>query len=246
MGPLSAAVSAESKPKLSRPSSEFMAKTIHEQEKESEGDTEEVTSVETNGVGLDIEDEDSGNTDDSEDDNLTDFGTQASIHWIKTDDHNDDMCPFRNQFCPQSGANKNMMSHKQLRSLLLQEGCSDGETVEVFFELLHLVPVDSEARQSGCIPLDIFARYFPEIGPEKTKLGEETCRALAKGDLRKLGMSKKACKRFKSMFKQLGRIPSSSSLAAVLPRRDSSGIKPDKGVMESFLDTSEFVEGIAI
>jgi len=125
--------------------------------------------------------------------------------------------------------------------------CSEGETVEVFFELLHLVPSSSKARQCGCIPLEIFSKHFAEIAVEKTRLDKETCQALARGDLKTLGMSKKASKKFRSMFKRLGRIPSSSSLHSMgCQRKDPLTIKPDKDEMANFLDTSAFAEGIAI
>lgn len=115
-------------------SSGVMSKTIHEQE--AEGDTEELTSVEEEGqssssrdkkgaeedvVGLNLDDDEYDNSaDDSEDDNVTDFGTPAKVHWVKPC-HNDDMCPFRNLFSPTSGSN-DMISHTKLRALLLQEG----------------------------------------------------------------------------------------------------------------------------
>ena len=225
--------------------SEVMSKTIRESV--SEGDTEDLTSAEEEGqLGLGIDDENDNTTSDDEDDEVTDFGTPAKLHYIKTS-HDDNMCPFRNTFCQGDSASKDMISHKKLRSLLLQEGCSDGETVEVFFELLHLVPDDSKARQCGCIPLDIFARYFPEIGVEKTKLDKETCIALAKGDLRKLGMSKKASKKFKTMFKNLGRIPSSSSLTTLACQKRTSDKEEDKGERQySLLDTTGYAEEIAI
>jgi serine O-acetyltransferase len=225
-------------------SSEVMSKTIREME--SEGDTEELTSADESGqLGLGIEDDDDNDntTSDSDDDNVTDFGTPAKLHYVKSS-HDDNMCPFRNTFC-QTSTSKDMISHKKLRSLLLQEGCSDGETVEVFFELLHLVPEDSNARQCGCIPLNIFAKYFPEIGVEKTRLDKETCLALAKGDLKTLGMSKKACKSFRSMFKRLGKIPSSSSLTSLACQRRT--LDEEKGERQySLLDTTGFVEEIAI
>ena len=214
----------------------------------SEGDTEETTSAEEEGqVGLGIEDDDDDNdstTGDSEDDNVTDFGTPATLHYVKTT-HNDNMCPFRNTFCQGLGS-KDMISHKKLRSLLLQEGCSDGETVEVFFELLHLVPDDSKARQCGCIPLNIFAQYFPEIGVEKTKLDKETCDAIAKGDLRKLGMSKRASKKFRSMFEILGKIPSNSSLTSLANQRRASNEEEKVEKHYSLLDTTGYAEEIAI
>jgi serine O-acetyltransferase len=215
----------------------------------SEGDTEETTSAEEEGqVGLGIEDDDDDDNDsttgDSEDDNVTDFGTPATLHYVKTT-HNDNMCPFRNTFC-QGLDSKDMISHKKLRSLLLQEGCSDGETVEVFFELLHLVPDDSKARQCGCIPLNIFAQYFPEIGVEKTKLDKETCDAIAKGDLRKLGMSKRASKKFRSMFEILGKIPSNSSLTSLANQRKATNEEEKVEKHYSLLDTTGYAEEIAI
>jgi serine O-acetyltransferase len=224
-------------------SSEVMSKTIRESI--SEGDTEELTSADEAGqLGLGIDDENDNTTSDEDDDEVTDFGTPATLHYVKTS-HDDDMCPFRNSFC-QTFMSKDMISHKKLRSLLLLEGCSEGETVEVFFELLHLVPEDSKARQCGCIPLDIFARHFPEVGLEKTRLDKETCCALAKGDLRRLGMSKKASKKFKTMFKRLGRIPSSSSLTSLAARRTSDKDE-DRGERQySLLDTTGFAEEIAI
>ncbi|KAL7504911.1 hypothetical protein ACHAXN_002445 [Cyclotella atomus] len=224
-------------------SSEVMSKTIRESI--SEGDTEELTSADEAGqLGLGIDDENDNTTSDEDDDEVTDFGTPATLHYVKTS-HDDDMCPFRNSFC-QTFMSKDMISHKKLRSLLLLEGCSEGETVEVFFELLHLVPEDSKARQCGCIPLDIFARHFPEVGVEKTRLDKETCCALAKGDLRRLGMSKKASKKFKTMFKRLGRIPSSSSLTSLAARRTSDKDE-DRGERQySLLDTTGFAEEIAI
>lgn len=235
---------SDSTKKVAPFSSDGISKTIRESI--SEEDTEELTTSadEEGQPGLEIYDEnDEITSSDEEDDEVTDFGTPATLHYVKTS-HNDDMCPFRNSFC-QTLASKDMISHKKLRSLLLQEGCSDGETVEVFFELLHLTPDDSKARQCGCIPLDIFARYFPEVAVEKTRLDKETCCALAKGDLRQLGMSKKASKKFKTMFKRLGRIPSSSSMTSLAKR--TSDKDEDRGERQySLLDTTGFAEEIAI
>lgn len=225
----------------------------------SEGDTETTTTsttsanISTGSLGLGIEDDDDdadSTTGDSEDDNITDFGTPAKLHYIKTS-HNDTMCPFRNTFC-QGTNGKDMISHKKLRSLLLQEGCSEGETVEVFFELLHLVPEDSDARQSGCIPLPIFGRYFPEIAMEKTKLDKETCDAIARGDLRTLGMSKRASRKFKSMFEILGTIPLEKeeeqdlNLANEKYQRRASKEEEKVEKQYSLLDTTGYAEEIAI
>lgn len=134
--------------------------------------------------------------------------------------------------------------------------------MEVFFGLLHHTPASSKARQCGCIPLDIFSKYFPEIAKEKTRLDWETIQALANGDLRALGMSKKASKRFRKMFSRLGRhtiaglpkIQSSGSLS--LGRIPSSGSltmgrspvrrKSSRERMEAHLDTSSYAAEIAI
>ena len=190
---------------------------------------------------------DDDNTSDSDDDQLTDFGTPAKLHYVNTS-HNDNMCPFRNSFRQTSVVCKDMISHKKLRALLLQEGCTDGETVEVFFGLLHLVPNDSQARRCGCIPLETFATYFPEIGAEKTRLGEETCMALAKGDLRILGMSKKASKKFRTMFERLGSIASSPSFTSLGCQQSAavSSSNDEEKREYALLDTTGYAEEIAI
>jgi serine O-acetyltransferase len=233
-------------------------------ETEVEGDTEESTNdgdAASSSSADNEKDNSNGEEDEEEDDELTDFGTPARCHWIKASSHNDDICPFRNSFRKITSSvcsNKDWISHPKLRTLLLQQGCTDGETVEVFFELLHHVPASSQARQCGCIPLDIFSKYFAQIACEKTHLDLQTCQALAHGDLRTLSMSKKASKRFRPMFAKLGRqmtegamktIPSDKSVTISLPpvsARRNSCSKSEKNEMEEFLDTSAFAEGINI
>ena len=133
----------------------------------------------------------------------------------------DDMCPFSGTFkkCPRA-LSEDWISHPKLRSLLMQKGCSESECIEVFFELLHLLPPDSKARLCGCIPADVFAKNIVIIAQEKTLLDLETCQALANGDLLVLGLNKKASKRFKCFFvkvaknsaRALSRISSASDL----------------------------------
>jgi hypothetical protein len=126
------------------------------------------------------------------------------------------LCPFSGSFpVIPSSIKKNCISHKQLRELLTQEGCSEGECVAVYFELLHCTPASSDFRPYGCIPLEIFSSCFVEIAKDKTRLDADRVQALAEGDVRKLGLSKKASRRFKSMLNRLG--------ASTMPRRPSSG-----------------------
>mmetsp|Transcript_28399 Transcript_28399/g.52400 ORF Transcript_28399/g.52400 Transcript_28399/m.52400 type:complete len:635 (-) Transcript_28399:88-1992(-) len=218
-----------------------------------EGDTEESTSNEEE----DVHDKDSinlngGEADDGEeDDNVTDFGTQPKCRYIKIT--NDTLCPFSGSFRTISPSlSQDCISHTKLRALLLQEGCSEGECVEVFFELLHRTPASSKARQCGCIPLDVFSRCFAEVAREKTGLDWETVRALAKGDLRALGMSKKASQRFRSMFTVLGgkqQLDASTSLSRI-PSSGSLPLDPlcksERERMATHLDTHSFAEGITI
>ena len=143
-----------------------------------------------------------------DDDSITDFGTKPKICWKKIEHEKDDLCPFSGSFrdVSQSLKQTNCLSHEKLRALLIQEGCSEGECVEVFFALLHYTPPSSKERACGCIPLSIFKHFFPEIAKEKTTLDDATIVALATGDLRALGMSKKVSRRFKSVFDQLGKV----------------------------------------
>ena len=214
----------------------------------SEEGTEDMTSSDSQiGLGIDDDEGNDNTTSDEEDDNLTDLGTPAKVHYLKTS-HNDEMCPFRNLV---GRSSSQMISHKTLRCLLLQEGCSDGETVEVFFQLLHLVPNESKARQCGCIPLEIFAKYFPEVGADKTRLDKETCLALAKGDLKSLGMSKKASKKFHGMFNCLRNFPSlpssNSSLSLAETKEESKEEKDERQSRHySLLHTADYAEEIAI
>ena len=149
--------------------------------------------------------ENDSNEDDSneEDDKLTDFGTPAK-YFAKTS-KDDSMCPFSGAFrkCPRT-LPEDWISHEKIHTLLTQQGCSDGECVEVFFELLHLLPPNSTARKYGCIPADVFSKHFVDIAQEKTSLDLVTCQALANGDLRALGWSKKASKSFRCLFSKLG------------------------------------------
>lgn len=141
----------------------------------------------------------------------------------------DDMCPFSGTFkkCPRA-LSEDWISHPKLRSLLMQKGCSESECIEVFFELLHLLPPDSKARLCGCIPADVFAKNIVDVAQEKTSLDLETCQALANGDLLVLGLNKKASKRFKCFFvkvaknsaRALSRISSASDLLSS-SRRES-------------------------
>mmetsp|Transcript_19432 Transcript_19432/g.41547 ORF Transcript_19432/g.41547 Transcript_19432/m.41547 type:complete len:621 (+) Transcript_19432:69-1931(+) len=188
----------------------------------------------------------------SDDDNVTDFGTPAKCRYVKVL-ANDGLCPFRGSFRGLPSTLKDCISHSQLRALLTQEGCTEGECVEVFFALLHRTPATSKARQCGSIPCEVFSSYFPEVAREKTKLDEETIRALASGDLRALGMSKKASRRFRSVFSELGRLGSSGKLN-ILARIPSSGAlrednpirKSERQRMTDHLDTDSYAEGITI
>ena len=154
---------------------------------------------------------DVGDGDGEDDDNVTDFGTKPRCRFAKAPCHggsaNDDLCPFHGIFRSlvslPSSVRRDCVSNSKLRELLLQYGCSEGEVVEVFFELLHRTPPNCKARQCGSIPLDVFSADFAEVAGEKTRLDMETRQALARGDLRTLAMSKKACRRFRSMFSAL-------------------------------------------
>ncbi len=96
---------------------------------------------------------------------------------------------------------KNGILRKQFCKLLTQEGRSEGEFVEVYFEMLHCAPALSHFWQYGCILLEIFSCCFAEIAKEKTRLDADRVQALvAEGDLRILGLSKKASMHFKSML----------------------------------------------
>mmetsp|Transcript_23961 Transcript_23961/g.50805 ORF Transcript_23961/g.50805 Transcript_23961/m.50805 type:complete len:657 (+) Transcript_23961:256-2226(+) len=215
------------------------------------------------------DDDEEINDDDDDDDEVTDFGTPAKCRWKPIPSHkNDTMCPFSGSFrhTPKT-LTDDSISHAKLRALLIQEGCTEGECVEVFFQLLHATPATSPARQCGCIPLDTFSERFPEVARERTRLDGGTIRALAAGDLRALGMSKKASRRFRSMFTvldskrqlmqqqgngmearssscggRLPRIPSSGSLSS----RDTSIRHSEKEQMSKHLDTHNFREAIAI
>jgi serine O-acetyltransferase len=157
---------------------------------------------------------------DDEDDKVTDFGTPARCFFANMS-KDDSMCPFAGTFrkCPRVHSD-DWISHTKLRTLLIQQGCSDGECVEVFFELLHLLPPNSLARKYGCIPADIFAENFVDIAQEKTSLDLVTCQALASGDLKALGWSKKASKRFKCLFSTLGK-NSTRALSRISSASDS-------------------------
>jgi hypothetical protein len=107
---------------------------------------------------------------------------------------------------------------------------------------LHLTPPSSKERACGCIPLNIFQRFFPKIAKEKTALDDATIEALATGDLRALGMSKKVSRRFKSVFDQLGKvselqqIEESSSLHEQVPVMSQSF----KEAATEHLDTTQY------
>jgi len=181
---------------------------------------------------------------DEDDDNITDFGTKPKICWKKIEHEKDDLCPFSGSFrdVSQSLKQTNCLSHEKLRALLIQEGCSEGECVEVFFALLHYTPPSSKERACGCIPLSIFKHFFPEIAKEKTTLDDATIKALATGDLRALGFSKKVSRRFKSVFDQLGKvselkqIDESSSMHEKAPAMNQSF----KEAASGYLDTTQY------
>ena len=86
-----------------------------------------------------------------------------------------------------------------------------------------------------------------EIAKDKTRLDADRVQALAEGDVRKLGLSKKASGHFKSMLNRLG--------ASTMPRRPSSGWmsknrkqlgKLERERMGNFLDMYAFKHGISI
>ncbi|KAL7538231.1 hypothetical protein ACHAWF_006030 [Thalassiosira exigua] len=131
------------------------------------------------------EDKDDGGDEGEDDDNVTDFGTTPKCRYVNVSKHESCLCPFQGVFCDVSTTSRRdeCISHTELRGLLIQEGCNEGECVEVFFELLHRTPSSSKARQCGCVPLEIFAHCFPEVAKEKTRLDDDTIQALARGDL---------------------------------------------------------------
>ncbi len=214
----------------------------------NEGDTDDYSSEEENDDNqASISDGEVGsdNVDGEEDDKVTDFGTPAKCCWVKPSSHNDDMCPFRNSFRRMSSIMvkddlKDCLSHKKMHTLLVQYGCSDDEIVEVFFGLLQCVPASSPARQTGCIPLDIFATCFAEIAVERTHLDLETCEAIASGDVKKLGMSKKASKIFRSTFKKLGRLTEKALSSTTVP------FLKDNAVTKDEIEQSDLSEAIQI
>jgi hypothetical protein len=180
-----------------------------------------------------------------DDDDVTDFGTKPRCRFLKKScgGHGaDNLCPFqgsfRNTVALSSSVRQDCLSHAELRQLLAQEGCSEGEIVEVFFELLHRTPPGSTARQCGSIPLGVFAAAFAEVAAAKTRLDAVTRRALAEGDLRTLAMSKKASRRFRAMFATLGK------------KQEQEGKTPswkaERALMTNHLDTNGYAEGIAI
>jgi hypothetical protein len=190
-----------------------------------EEDSEESRSKEDSEESTSKEDE---KGEEEEDDNVTDFGTTPKCRWIRASSVNEDLCPFSGSFrAIPSSVKKNCISHKELRELLVQEGCTEGECVEVYFELLHCTPASSDFRQYGCIPLEIFKKCFPDIAKEKTRMDAERTQAMAEGDLRALGMSKKASKRFTSMLNRLAtstlhRVSSFGSMSSVNKRLSKS------------------------
>mmetsp|Transcript_6151 Transcript_6151/g.11228 ORF Transcript_6151/g.11228 Transcript_6151/m.11228 type:complete len:650 (+) Transcript_6151:1-1950(+) len=222
--------------------------SVQAKERAEKGDQDDDVGSDTeNATKKDVERKNSSD----DDDDVTDFGTPAKTHYLKVSSNNaDGLDPFRDSFRNVCSL-KDSISHSQLRALLIQEGCTEGECVEVFFALLHCTASTSNARRSGCIPCEIFSSNFPEIAEEKTRLDKGTRLALAKGDLRALGMSKKASRRFRSMFAVLGkqcsdgskvltRIPSSSSLGGdPIPNKDRLS-------MAKHLDTDAYAEGITI
>jgi serine O-acetyltransferase len=219
----------------------------HFQNEDQVADTESTSNVDD-----DDAEEKKDVSGEEDDDNVTDYGTVPKCRWVKVSNHNDELCPFSGLFRGSSSSVKNnSISHKELRALLIQEGCSEGECVEVFFQLLHCTPVSSKARQCGCIPLQIFYEHFPTIAKDKTKLDIDTIHALARGDLRALGLSKKASKHFKSKLGMLSEYCTKS----VLPRLPSAAslkldkcrlTKSEREQMGTHLDTNTFVEGISI
>ncbi len=223
---------------------------------EAMDDTQEDQVANFESASNNLEDDDTEEKKDvsseEDDDNVTDYGTVPKCRWVKVTNQNDELCPFSGLFRGSSSSVKNScISHKELRALLIHEGCSEGECVEVFFELLHCTPLSSTARQCGCIPLQIFYGHFPTIAKEKTKLDTDTILALSRGDLRALGLSKKASKRFKSKLSLLNkhctksalpRLPSASSLTLDKCRL----IKSEREQMGTLLDSNAFVDGISI
>jgi hypothetical protein len=127
-----------------------------------------------------------GSGKEEEDENVTDSGRS--------------LCPFSGSFpASPSSVKKNCISHKQLCKLLTQEGCSEGECVEVYFKMLHCTQASSHFWKYGCIPLEIFSCCFAETAKEKTMLDADRVQALAEGGIRVLGLSNKASMHFKSM-----------------------------------------------
>eukprot|EP00574_Skeletonema_japonicum_P009275 CAMPEP_0201722784 /NCGR_PEP_ID=MMETSP0593-20130828/7022_1 /ASSEMBLY_ACC=CAM_ASM_000672 /TAXON_ID=267983 /ORGANISM="Skeletonema japonicum, Strain CCMP2506" /LENGTH=629 /DNA_ID=CAMNT_0048213771 /DNA_START=1 /DNA_END=1890 /DNA_ORIENTATION=+ len=176
----------------------------------------------------DDDEKDNDDEGDEDDDRVTDFGTPARCFFAKMS-KDDCMCPFSGSFRKSPSAHsEDWISHSKLQTLLVQQGCTDGECVEVFFELLHLLPIGSTARKYGCIPVDVFSENFVDIAQEKTSLDLATCQALADGDLKALGLSKKASKRFKSLFSTLGQ-NSTRALSRISSASDLLSSKKGRG-----------------
>merc|ERR1719491_758964 len=175
-----------------------MSQDIKEEEQvglaldDDDGDEEE-KQVTKRGDSSTAKTESDSNTTEEEidDDNMTDFDTLAKHQYVDVQPEDGSFSLFGDAFC-ESPSTMECISHQQLRALLIQEQCSEGECVEVFFALLHLVNEDSKARSCGCIPPETFSQHFPRVAREKTKLDEETITAISTGDLKALSLSKKA------------------------------------------------------
>mmetsp|Transcript_1385 Transcript_1385/g.3196 ORF Transcript_1385/g.3196 Transcript_1385/m.3196 type:complete len:609 (+) Transcript_1385:85-1911(+) len=193
-----------------------------------------------------------GTSSSSDDDSAADAGTPAERNFVKVAPGDSQFCPFTDVFSKFAKKDTELSSrcigHGQLRDLLLNEGCTEGECVEVFFALLHAVDDDSPARRCGCIPPETFYGHFPSIAREKTKLDREKIEALASGDLKALSLSKKASRKFKCLFASLGkqakdgvaRASCSSSYA------DRDMRKSDRDRMMEHVDTANFCAEITM
>ena len=193
-----------------------------------------------------------GTASSSDDDSAADLGTSAEHRFVKVAPDDSQFDPFTDVFSKFAKKDTKLSSrcigHGQLRDLLLHEGCTEGECVEVFFALLHAVEGNSQARRCGCIPPETFYRHFPRIAREKTKLDGNKIEALASGDLNALSLSKKTSRRFKCLFASLGKQAKDGVARATCSgshaERDMR--KSDRDRMMEHVDTANFCAEITM
>lgn len=113
------------------------------------------------------------------------------------------LCPYQLISSNRINNDENFVTLQCLTEILRNEGASEDEIGEIFFELLH------DSKELGCIPIREFKNKFATIAKKYTKIDSARLDCIAKGDCQKLFATKDYSFKVKKFMTSLVRSKSS-------------------------------------